>query len=108
MSWLKGLNFFEYIKDKANGGAIKEGHLNKYIFIPKFEEILQRKIANLYYCSVLPCKNLALDNYLKCNKERNKQLGIYQLNFELLDLRDKINELVFKIVNNESISICLS
>lgn len=107
LSWLKGQNFFEYIKDKANGGSIKEGHLNKYIFIPKFEEILQQKIANLYYHSVVPCKDLSLANYLQCNKERNKQLGIYQLNFELLSLRNKINEVVFKIVNNESISICL-
>ena len=96
LSWLRNNGFFEYIKDKANGGGIKENHLKKYIFVPNFPDEIQKKISSLYYSLVPKNKNISLDDYLENTRRRNDRLGIFQLNLELFDLNNNTHFPILK------------
>lgn len=74
--------------------------------IPSFSQPKQEEITVEYYNEV---KNddtvFAFTNYLENNKKRNAQLGIFQLNMELFDLREELEKLVFDIVMRNKINL---
>lgn len=102
--WLRNKGYFEYIKDKANGGGIKEPHLKKFLNIPNIPTADQIQIAALYSNKVGKTANTLAD-YLVNEKKRNAELGIWQLNMECFELRAKIEKLVQKIVFNRRVFI---
>ncbi len=73
--------------------------------IPNFEEKKQKEIAKSYYNEVDALTNISLDNYLAEHKKRNQKLGIFQLNMEIFELKEKLENLVDKIVMDEKIDI---
>ncbi len=73
--------------------------------IPNFPINIRTKLSRLYYNPVHKDNNIALEEYLAKEIDYNQQLGIYQLNMEILDLRNKLNELIDKIANEKPISI---
>lgn len=79
-------------------------HFNK-INIPNFKEEKQKEIWELYYKKVEKNNDLNLENYLEKGKERNEKVWIFQLNMEIFDLREKLENLVKKIVMEEQINI---
>jgi len=79
-------------------------HLCK-IPIPNFSESKQQSIAKLYYNPLEKNKVLDLENYLEKEQIRNRQVGIFQLNMEIFDLREQLEDLVHKIVMEEKIEI---
>ena len=86
----------------------KQGLTNENILstlIPSFPELKQQEIAREYYNQIEKNSNLKLENYVELEKIRNSQLGIFQLNMEIFELREKLEELVDKIVNEEVIEI---
>ena len=95
LSYLKNIGYLEKIKDKSNGGGLKKNHINKWIKIPCFSDNIQEKIAAIYYQSAKP-----LDSSLtiKMHKKRNETLGIFQLNMEVLAMREKLAEMVSDII----------
>jgi len=105
LGWLYKKGFYEKIKDKANGGGIKYNHLEKYLKIPNFTEAKQKEVAKEYFNFVEKNTNLNFENYLQKEKERNAKAGIFQLNMELFSLREKLEDLVDKIVREENITI---
>lgn len=71
--------------------------------VPKFEDSLKKNIVQLYYNVVEPF-DYKSEDYLKNEKARNKKLGIYQLNQEIISLRRKINQIIHLIItDNEQI-----
>ena len=105
LGWLYNKGFYEKIKDKANGGGIKFNHLENYFFIPSFPVSKQHEIVREYYNPVAKDLDLRLENYIEKEKDRNSQLGIFQLNMEIFELREKLEDLVDKIVNETEIEI---
>lgn len=105
LGWLYKKGFYEKIKDKANGGGIKYNHLERYLKIPNFPESKQEEIAKEYYNPINKNSDLNFDNYLEKEKARNAEAGIFQLNMELFSLREKLEDLVDKIVKDEKIYI---
>jgi len=103
LSYLKNIGYLEKIKDKSNGGGLKKRHLDNYIKYPNFSDEKQKEISIEYYNKV--DKNINLINYLEKNQKRNKELGIYQLNMEIFDLKEKLEDLIHKIVMDEFINI---
>lgn len=83
---------------------MKSYDFEKLIF-PKFSDIKKNSISKHYYNKVEKLNNVTIDNYLKIYKTRNKKLGIFQLNIELLELKETLEDLVHRIVMNESIDI---
>lgn len=105
LGYLRTVDFYEKIQDKSNGGGIKAPHLQNWIKIPKFPDSIQKDIAIKYHNKVERNNNLSLENYLEKEIERNSKLGILQLNMEVFELKDKIEEIIKKIVYNEDITI---
>lgn len=79
-------------------------HLCK-IPIPNFSESKQQSIAKLYYNPLEKNKVLDLENYLEKEQARNREIGIFQLNMEIFELREQLEDLVHKIVMEEKIEI---
>lgn len=105
LSYLKNIGYLNKIKDKSNGGGLKKNHLDKWIIIPKFDDTIKSQIALQYYNNCNKNKKLTLDNYLDEEFKRNNVIGIYQLNMELFELRNKLEEVIDKLVSGESIDI---
>ncbi|MDQ7009199.1 MAG: hypothetical protein Q9M94_02815 [Candidatus Gracilibacteria bacterium] len=105
LSHLKNIGYLAKIKDKANGGGLKKGHMDKWIKIPNFKDSKQEEIAKEYYNKVEKNIGLDFDNYLEKEKARNKELGIFQLNMEIFSLKEKLESFIDKIVMDENIDI---
>ena len=105
LGYLYNKNFYEKTKDKANGGGIKYGHIRRHLKIPNFPDSKQREIARIYYHKVAKNSDLNLDNYFTKEKERNKQLGIFQLNMETFALRERLEEIVDSIVRETPVAL---
>lgn len=105
LSYLKNIGYLNRIKDKSNGGGLKKNHLDKWIIIPKFSNETKKKIASEYYNKLDKNKNLSLDNYLDKEILRNTQLGIYQLNMELISLKNKLEKIIDNLVLGKPINI---
>lgn len=77
----------------------------KKLKIPKFSQKEQSKIIKLYFNPVNKLKNQTINNYLNNELKRNEEIGIYQLNMELFDLREQLNKIIHKIIMNKSVEI---
>lgn len=75
--------------------------------IPKIPTKKQKEIIVEYYNSVNFDSDLTLNNYLIKEKVRNTKLGIFQLNSEILDLKEKLELIIDKIINEQKIDIDL-
>ena len=105
LSYLKNIGFLNKIKDKSNGGGLKKNHLDKWIVIPKIDNEIKKKTACEYYNEYDKNDDLSLDNYLDKEIKRNNIVGIYQLNMELFSLREKLGEVIDKLVSGDIINI---
>jgi restriction endonuclease S subunit len=76
--------------------------------IPNFTSEKQYEISKEYY-NIKPFNtNLTIDNYLTKEKERNKEIGIFQLNMEILSLKEKLTKVVDDIIKGKPINIVLN
>lgn len=73
--------------------------------IPKFPLEIKNKIAKEYYNNVSSDKDLTLENYFEKEKVRNSKLGLFQLNAEIIELKNKIEIVVDKIIKEEKMEI---
>lgn len=79
-------------------------HLSDLIF-PDFPEPKQVEIAKLYYNKTDKNEGLTFEGYLEKEKERNREIGIFQLNSEVISLRKVLKNLVYKVVQEEAIEV---
>lgn len=74
--------------------------------IPDFIKEKRDEIVDLYYNDVrFQPDKLSVDTYLTEVKNRNKQLGIFQLNMEILFLKKKVQEIVDSFVREKELDI---
>tara|TARA_R110002074_G_C12541658_1_gene665764 strand:+ start:2609 stop:4078 length:1470 start_codon:yes stop_codon:yes gene_type:complete len=71
---------------------------------PNFDKKLKDKIAKLYY-NTSKKDNTNFQKYLEIEKLRNNELGIYQLNIEILEIKNKLKNTIEEIINNKKIEI---
>lgn len=106
------LNYLRKTRQIYQFGVIGNGSISLPLYqldeinFPNFPEKNQKELANIYYKPLIREKT-NLENYLEKEKVRNKKLGIYQLNIEIIKLRDILDNLIWKIVNEEEITIDL-
>lgn len=100
---------FGQVQMLSNGSkGTKQGLTNPNILnvvIPNFKENFKTKISNLYYNEIKRNSNFNLDKYLMIEKLRNEKLGIANLNLECFELKDKLKEIIQKIIKEEPINI---
>lgn len=75
--------------------------------IPKLPSEIQKEISKEYYHQTDTNKALSLAEYLDKEKVRNSNLGIFQLNTEILELKEKLATIIDKIINEKKIEIVL-
>lgn len=80
----------------------REGLSN--IPIPNFNEKLRKEIVTLYYNEKnYDLKDIDANKYVTLSKERNKEIGIFQLNNEIIELKNIIESLVEKVILGKEI-----
>lgn len=86
------------------GSKMKE--MKSYDFatlkFPKFDKSLKQRIGKLYYNNI-DKTNFDFDNYLESEKVRNQELGIFQLNTEIIEIKKELEIILNKIITEEPI-----
>ncbi len=88
------------------GSKMKEMKKEDFIKvpIPIFPDKIKQGITLLYYNSIPENPSVNVIDYLSKEKKRNEKLGIFQLNSDLLLLKQKLASLLDKIIRNEPIN----
>ncbi len=91
----------------SQGTKMKEMKMNNFseLIFPSFPDKKQNEIAVEYYNALPTNSTLTLSNYLTKESSRNSKLGIFQLNLEILSLKEKLALIVDKIIKEEPIKI---
>jgi hypothetical protein len=88
------------------GSKMKE--MKSYDFatlkFPKFDSSLKVKIEELYYNNV-DKQEFDLETYLNKEKVRNRDLGIFQLNAEIIEIKQELESMLNKIITEASIKV---
>ena len=88
------------------GSKMKE--MKSYDFatlkFPKFDKSLKQKIGKLYYHNI-DKTNFDFDNYFENEKVRNQELGIFQLNTEIIEIKKELEIVLNKIITEETITL---
>lgn len=105
LKYLKTIKFWNFYGVGGSGAASLTDYYFQKINIPIFPQLLQQQIARLYYNKVDKNTNLTLENYLEREKTRNNEAGIFQLNMEIFSLREKLENIVHKIVMDEEVGV---
>lgn len=96
-----------YCANLSVGSKMKELKLNQIseIPFPQFPIEKQNEISSLYHNNLEYPKNLLLDNLLQEDEKWNKQVGIIELDVSIKKIKEKLNNILDKIVNDEMIDI---
>ena len=91
----------------SQGTKMKEMKMNNFseLIFPSFPDKKQNEIAIEYYNALPTNSILTLNNYLTKESSRNSKLGIFQLNLEILSLKEKLALVIDKIIKEEPIRI---
>lgn len=85
----------------------KQGLTNDNILDVVFP-VVEKRIKNQIFKEYYNESNIKWDETLKFEEYdtmRNKELGIYQINMEIFQIKKKLDQIVQKIINNETIEI---
>lgn len=107
--------FLDYLRDNkiidlfavgGNGGSLAQKYW-QYIPFPKFKLEKQKEIAKLYYNPKAKSKieTATTENFLKLDTAYNKQAGIYELDKTAKQYKERLDNVIDKIANNEKIEI---
>ena len=100
----------KYSAGLSIGSKMKEIKSDQFLKIPlpNFTDSKQQEIAKEYYNKIDKNQNLTLENFLQKETARNQQIGIFQLNMEIFTLREKLEDVIDKIINDLPIEINLN
>lgn len=86
------------------GSKMKEMKTSDFATLkfPKFSYELKERVAIHYYCKIEKEK-FDFETYLKKEKHRNSKVGIFQLNTEIIELKNELDIIINKIINEETI-----
>lgn len=107
--------FLDYLRDNeiidlfavgGNGGSLAQKYWY-YIPFPKFEVEKQNELAKLYYNPKAENKttNATLETFLELDNVFNQEAGIYELDKSAKALKERLNEVIDQIANDENIEI---
>ena len=97
----------DYVGVGGSGGHCAPSYFH-LIETPKFKDEKQKEIAILYHnpkADYKKVKQSTLDNFLELDQEFNLNAGIYELDKTAKRLKVRLDEVIDKIANDESIEI---
>lgn len=72
---------------------------------PDFSKKKQEEIAKIYYNPIEYPKKLTLENFTEIDKIWNKNVGIVELDKSIKKMKEHLNNIIDKIINDEDIEI---
>jgi len=108
--------FLDYLRDKeiidlyavgGNGGSLAQRYW-RFIPFPMFSDKKKKETAMLYHNSEMgkyKTEKVTLENFLEIDNEFNKKAGIYELDKIEKILKEKLDDVIDKIANDEKITI---
>ncbi|WP_315284713.1 hypothetical protein [Fusobacterium hwasookii] len=91
------------------GSKMKELKISDFSEIKflNFPEDIRKKIIKEYYneSNFTNCLSIQIDNYIEISKKHNKESGIFQNSYELVELKNKLEDIIDKIIYNEKIVV---
>jgi len=96
----------DYIGVGGSGGHCAPSYFH-LIETPLFQETKQNEIAKLYHNPKAKYKTetATLENFLELDNKFNEQAGIYELDKTAKQLKERLDEVIDKIANDEEIEI---
>jgi len=108
LKFLKNQKYWEFFSVGGSGALSLTDDLLKRLKIPNFPENLKLEISKLYYNEINKDEIISLEEYVEKEIKRNGHLGVFQLSMEIFQLKELLEELIFKISNNQKIEISLN
>ena len=105
LNYFRRIGYLKKIAIFGNGSFSFTQYQFERLFFPNFSKKKQKEIAKLYYFKLNQNKSLNLENYLKEEFKRNKKVGIFQLNSEIIQIKELLGEIIDKIINNKKINL---
>lgn len=102
--FLREWGIFNYISVGGQGGSLAMKYWDD-IYVSNFPESKQKEIADLYYNPVDYPTNLNTNNFLEEDTKWNKRAGILQLDLSAKKLKERLNEVIHRIVMDEEVQI---
>lgn len=106
LSYLRELGLIDCYGVGGNGGHFAPAYF--YLAkIPNFPEEKEKEISKLYYNPDIKYdySNCTLDNFLKSDDDLNLNAGIYELDKSMKYLKNKLEKVIDKIVNDAEVKI---
>jgi len=105
LKYLREVGFWKFYGVGGSGASSLTDYYFKKVNIPNFEESKKKEISKIYYNHQGHQTIIENKDYLLLEKDRNKEIGIFQLNMEIFSLKERLNELIRKIIADEPITI---
>ncbi len=102
--FLRKNDFFNFYAVGGQGGSFGKEKTENLI-IPNFPESKQQKISSLYYNPTDYSDKLNLENFLAKDQKWNEQAGIIELDKSIKQMKEYLNSVFDKIVNDDEVKI---
>lgn len=105
LGYLRNLGVLDYISVGGQGGSLAQRYWN-YIKIPRFPRGKKEELAQYYYKPVNYNPNkLNVENFEAEDIKITKEAGIWQLDKQIKQIKQKLNEIFHKIIMDEEVKI---
>lgn len=106
MQYYKKIGIIDCLTVGGNGGHLSPSYFDR-VFIPNFQEQMQKDIAKLYHNPEISYKTdtFTLDNFLEKDNAYNQNAGIYELDKTAKQLKVILNQTIDEIINDREVNI---
>jgi type I restriction enzyme S subunit len=105
LGYLRNIGLIDAIGAGGSGGSLAIGYFHHVPF-PKFPDEKKTEIARLYHNPApSPKGSPTLDTFVEWHRNWNKDLGIWELDYEMKALQQTLEAVQKKIISGETISL---
>lgn len=104
LRFLRYCGVLDYISVGGQGGSLAKKYW-KDVLIPNFLELKQQEIASLYHKPVDYPDKLNLEKFITKDQKWNEQAGIIEIDKSIKQMKEYLNSVLDKIVNNDEVKI---
>lgn len=107
--WLYKSGIIDLLAVGGSGGHLSPAYFDDLVPIPRFPEETQAAIARLYHNPVpKPPTGPTLDGFVEWHRQRNRHLGIWELNRGMKELQATLDGVLEQIINGDKVTIALN
>ena len=104
LRFLRFWGVLDYISVGGQGGSLAMKYWRD-ILIPIFPDNIQHQISKLYFHQTMYPSELNLQNFLAKDSIWNEESGILDIDKSIKSMKIHLNQVLDKIINNESVEI---